>query len=79
MLQRVSLWASGCEFRVTKGGLLSRIVYTIHLAVLGRTGPLMISTRWPRLVSRRTFSPRHESHARGRLRSVGDLAAPGLS
>jgi hypothetical protein len=28
--------------------------------------------------SQRTFSPRHESHALGRLRSTGDLADPGV-
>lgn len=62
------------------GGRPLRSVYMTGLGALGRSEP--VGCQLTSGVAHKdlpTFSPRHESHALGRLKSPGDLCEPGVS
>jgi hypothetical protein len=56
-----------------------RIACMEYRVVPGRNGPVYGQLGSLNSTHGRTFNPRHESHARGRLLSPADLAEPGVA
>lgn len=80
MLGCVNYTSSASLLALTKSGLPLRTVCTANPVGLDRSAPNYISSVLDCIRNDlSTLSPLHESQARGRFRSFGDLALAGLS